>query len=313
MQQVGGVAEGWWRVQHAPAPEAPTALPTDLQNAQQSWPLAALPPSPLARRLMRRRAYGRKLGLAVFAALSGALAFSLLTDAGRETRGALSLLPDADQVLFWTGLRLDQVALSGQRFTPDSDIFDALDLANARSLLSFHSDAARERIEALPWIETASITREIPGALEVRVTERKPTAVWLHEGREILIDATGRVLSALKPGTAVKLPRVAGEGAPEHAQALLELLARYPGIAERFEVAERVGERRWSLRFKNGIKVELGADREAVAFAALSSAEDLGKLLNGHDLIIDLRTRGRITVRPALSGPSAQTASNTQS
>jgi cell division protein FtsQ len=267
----------------------------------------------MPRRLMRQRAYGRKLGLAVFAALSGALAFSLLTDAGRETRAAMSLLPDADQVLFWTGLRLDQVALSGQRFTPDSDIFDALDLAKARSLLSFHSNAARERIEALPWIETASISREIPGALEVRVTERKPTALWLREGREILIDSTGRVLSALKPGTAVKLPRVAGEGAPEHAQALLDLLARYPAIAERLEVAERIGERRWSLRFKNGVRVELGVDREAIAFAALSSAEDLGKLLTGHDLIIDLRTRGRITVRPALPETGAQTASNTQS
>ncbi len=267
----------------------------------------------MPRRLMRQRAYGRKLGLAVFAALSGALAFSLLTDAGRETRAAMSLLPEADQVLFWTGLRLDQVALSGQRFTSDSDIFDALDLANARSLLSFHSNAARERIEALPWIETASITREIPGALEVRVTERKPTALWLHEGREILIDATGRVLSALKPGTATKLPRVVGEGAPEHVQALLDLLARYPAISERFEVAERIGQRRWSLRFKNGVRVELGVDREAIAFSALSSAEDLGKLLNGHDLIVDLRTRGRITVRPAGPAAGAQTASNTRS
>ena len=167
---------------------APTT-PHDLHNhrlrsaARAASPFADGPPPDAAARL------GRKLGLAAFAALSGALAFSLLTDAGRQTRDAMSLLPEADQVLFWTGLRLDQVALSGQRFTSDSDIFDALDLANARSLLSFHSTAARRRIEALPWIETASITREIPGALDIRVTERKPTALWLHEGREILIDS----------------------------------------------------------------------------------------------------------------------------
>ena len=262
---------------------------------------------------MRRRAYGRKLGLAMFASLSGALAFSVLTDAGRDTRAATSFLPDADKVLFWTGLRVDQVALSGQRFTPDSDIFDALDLPNARSLLGFQSNAARERIEALRWIETASITREIPGALEVRVTERRPTALWLHEGREILIDATGRELSALKAGTQVKLPRFKGEGAPQRVQALLELLARYPSIADRFELGERVGDRRWRLHFKHGVKVELGADREAVAFSALSSAADLGKLLDGHDLTIDLRTRDRISVRPAPPSASAQTAANTQS
>ena len=53
--------------------------------------------------------------------------------------------------------------------------------------------------------------------------------------------------------------------------------------------------------------------RSRRADLAGSSAEDLGKLLNGHDLIIDLRTRGRITVRAALPEAGAQTASNTQS
>jgi len=313
LQQVGGVAETSWQVQHAPAPETATTLPPALPRLT-AMPAVPLPARGEARRLRpRRRSYGRKLGMAVFATLSGALAFSLLTDAGRQTRAALPLLPEADQVLYWSGLNIDQVALSGQRFTSDADIFDALDLPNARSLLTFDSTAARERIEALPWIATASITREIPGSLEIHVTERRPTALWLRGGREYLIDATGRVLSALKPGTRVNLPRVAGEGAAEHAQALVDLVTRYPSIAERFELAERVGERRWTLRLKNGVMVRLGAGREAIAFAALSSPEDLGKLLSGHDLIIDLRTRGRVSVRPALQDAGAQSASNTPS
>jgi len=261
----------------------------------------------------RRRAYGRKLGFAVFTTLSGALAFSLLTDGGRQTRAMASLLPEAEQVLSWTGLRIDQVVLSGQRFASDTDIFDAIDLPNAGSLLSFDSTAARERIEKLPWIETASINRIFPGTLDVRVTERKPAALWLRGGREFLIDATGRVLSAVKPGTQTGLPRVAGEGAAAQAKALFDLVRRYPPIAERFELAERVGGRRWTLHLRGGVTIHLGADREAVAFAQLSSADSLGKLLSGRDLIIDLRTRGRITVRRDPLRASAQTASATQS
>ena len=67
--------------------------------------------------------------------------------------------PEVDEVLYWTGLRIDQVTVSGQRFTPDADVFDALDLLNVRSLLSIDSAAARERIERLPWIATATINR----------------------------------------------------------------------------------------------------------------------------------------------------------
>jgi cell division protein FtsQ len=261
----------------------------------------------------RRRPYGRKLGFAVFTTLSGALAFSLLTDGGRQTRAMVPLLPKAEQVLSWTGLRIDQVALSGQQFTSDTEIFDAIDLPNARSLLSFDSTAVRERIEKLSWVQTASISRIFPGTLDVRISERKPAALWLRGGREFLIDATGRVLSAVKPGTQTGLPRVAGEGAAAQAQALLDLVRRYPPIAERFDLARRVGGRRWTLRLQNGVTIHLGADREAVAFAELSSADRLGKLLSGHDLIIDLRTRGRITVRPDPQRADAPTASATQS
>jgi cell division protein FtsQ len=126
--------------------------------------------------------------------------------------------------------------------------------------------------------------------------------VWLNEGREFLVDASGRVLSALKAGTNVRLPRFSGAGAPEQAQSLLELVVRFPRVAERFEMAERVGERRWTLHLKDGVVVHLGSDREAVALAALSSPDELGKFLTARNVIVDLRVAGRFTVRPRPPG-----------
>jgi cell division protein FtsQ len=254
---------------------------------------------------LRRRSFGLKLGFVVFAGLSGAFAFSVLTDGGRHVRAMAPFFPEVDEVLYWTGLRIDQVAVSGQRFTPDADIFDALDLPNVRSLLSIDSAAARESIERLPWIATATISRIFPGSLKVHVTERKPAALWIRGEREYLIDATGRVLSAVKPGTERGLPRVAGEGAASEAKALFDLVARYPAIAQRFVMAERVGERRWTLRLTDDVTVHLGPDREAMAFEALSSVADLGQLLSGRYVIVDLRSHGRITVRPDTHGPSS--------
>jgi cell division protein FtsQ len=235
----------------------------------------------------------------MFMGLSGALAFSLLTDGGKQTRAVATFLPDADQVLAWTGLLIEQVALSGQRFTSDADVFEAVDLPSTGSLVTFDAAAARARIERLPWVSTAAISRIFPGALEVRLTERQPGALWLNDGREYLVDASGRVLSALKKGTNVRLPRLSGAGAPEQAQALLDLIVRFPRISERFEMAERVGKRRWTLHLKDGVVVHLGVDREAAAFAALSSPDELGKLLTAHDVIIDLRASGRVSVRAA--------------
>lgn len=305
MQQVGGATDIGKRVPQAPSLDPNATLHSMLSNPP---PEARPEPLPSATLLPRRRqserhaSLGRKLGLTLFMGLSGALAFSLLTDGGKHTRTVATLLPEMGEVLYWTGLRIEQVGLSGQRFTTDSDVFGALDLPNAGSLVTFDAAAARTRIEDLPWVQTATISRIYPGSLEVRLTERRPMAMWSNDGRDYLVDASGRVLSALKSGTNVRLPRLAGAGAPEQAQALLELIVRYPRIAERFEMAERVGGRRWTLHLKDAVVVHLGADREAASLAALSAPDDLGKLLAARNLIIDLRVAGRMTLRPAPQG-----------
>ena len=50
--------------------------------------------SPRRPRTPRRAAFGRKLGLAVFMGLSGALVFSILTDGGKQTRAVATFLPE---------------------------------------------------------------------------------------------------------------------------------------------------------------------------------------------------------------------------
>jgi cell division protein FtsQ len=298
LQQVGGASEIPQRVPQALSldPDA-TALPPPPPPADQASRSNEF--FPRRRPVSRQATLGRKLALTLFMALSGALVFSILTDGGKQTRAVATFLPSTDELLYWMGLRVEQVALSGQRFTADADVFDAMDLLNTGSLVTFDAAGARERIEKLPWVSTAAISRIFPGSLDVRITERQPSALWINEGREYLVDGSGRVLSALKKGTKVRLPRFSGAGAPEQAQVLLDLIVRFPRIAERFELAERVGERRWTLHLKGGVLVHLGADREAVAFAALSSPAELGKLVETPNAIIDLRTRGRVTVRVA--------------
>ncbi len=304
MQQVGGVTEIPKRVPLALSldPDTTAAPPPPLGQATDASAFF-----PRRRPASRQASVGRRLALTLFMGLSGALVFSILTDGGRQTRAVATFLPETDTVLSWMGMRVEQVALSGQRFTSDADVFEAIDIPTTGSLVTFDAAQARERIEKLPWVSTAAISRIFPGALDVRITERQPSALWIDNGREYLVDDSGRVLSALKKGTNVKLPRLSGVGAPAQAQALLDLIVRFPRIAERFEMAERVGERRWTLHLKSGVVVHLGADREAVALAALSSPDELGKLIDTPNTIVDLRTRGRITVRAAPS-PAAATA-----
>ena len=239
------------------------------------------------------------------AVIAGAVSFLALTGGGRDVRAQIPIMPALERLAALGGFGVDEVVIAGHSFTPDTDIFDAVDLDNVHSFLSLDAGAVRARIERLPWVLAAELTREFPGRLNVRISERKPSAVWRRGDREFLIDQTGRVLSAVKAGSPIDLPRVAGEGAETVANALLSLLARFPDFARRLESAEWMAGRRWTLNLAGGVIVHLPADREALSLAALTSSGDLAALITGPARIIDLRAPGRVSVRPAPAVPAS--------
>ena len=224
--------------------------------------------------------------------------------------GQSGLRANLDGVARLTGFGIDMVVLTGHQFTSDSDIFDALDLPNARSLMSFDTEGVRRRLERLPWVLSADLTRVFPDRLDVRVRERKAFAVWVHDGQSLLIDDSGRQLSAVNRSEGLGLARVSGEGAPEDAQRFLSILTQVPDIYQKLDFAERVGERRWSVHLTNGVIVHLPPDRESAALATVARGGRLARLLEPGNRVIDLRSPGRIAVRAsaARTRPEGQAA-----
>jgi cell division protein FtsQ len=203
----------------------------------------------------------------------------------------------------FAGLGLRQVTVSGHRFMADTEVYAALDLQGARTLLTFDARAARARLEQLPWIARASIERLMPDGVDVRVTERVPFAVWRAGEQSWLIDRDGRKLQAVPADVMPRLLRVAGEGAPKEAAAVAALLLDFPHIARRVQVAERVGGRRWRLHVAGGGSIDLPAAGEADALARLTRLYESG--LAGAKGI-DVRVSARVLVRGLDSPATAE-------
>jgi len=262
----------------------------------------ALPgrPASAAVRLKRKQARRNAFGLTtVAAALIGAAVFAGLTHWGANAREARPFIEEADRLAELAGFGVQQVFLTGHRMTSDRDIFDALDLTHARSLLRFDGNAARERIEELPWIKTAAITRIFPDGISIEVTEREPLAVWHIDGRDLLIDATGRVLGAAPPQAKAELPLVSGKNASTAAATMLEQLDAFPRIRGRLQEAVFVAGRRWTLLLKDGPTLHLPAERMTEALARITDEPELTQLLNNSRYAaIDLRFPDRIVLSP---------------
>ena len=289
MQSLETGPEIWRRASPSPAPRP---------VLKSSQPTLAVP-------IVHRRGSLLPATTSALATALVALAVLALAATGAMHGAASPLVTELERWLELAGFGLRQVAITGYRFTADGDIFDAIDLEHARTLLSFDSRAAQGRIEALPWVDTASIERILPDRIEVRIKERTPIAVWQRGEGLFLIDVTGRVLAAVPGNRVPPLPRISGEGAAEAAAGLLRVLAAYPAVLRELALAERVGERRWTLWLADGGSILLPATGET---AALVRAVAIRGALAWRAIAIDLR----VANRPLIAGapPSGAVATN---
>lgn len=315
MQQVKANSRFWWRALDAHLPAEPRTLPAVFRPAVIPSPQGLKPAAPAPfkleipkgerhRRLRTRKGNAGRVLLAATAlfACTAATGAALVTGAVEPQRIQIMMSNEAEQIMLRLGFGIEQVSLSGHQYTADGDIYDALGLADIRTFADFDAAAALKRLEQLPWVETAQITRVFPGAMRVEVRERRPAALWSLKGRNYLIDGTGRVLGAAG-SDGWRLPRIAGEGANVDAALLFTALNRHPEIAAQVARAERISGRRWSLVLNNGTRLELGADREVESLDQIARNTDLRRALSGPPMIADVRTTGRLTIRQAaLSG-----------
>lgn len=223
------------------------------------------------------------------------------------------------------GFALGEVFVEGRTATDQDTIMKTLGIARGEPLLTYDLKAAQARLAELPWVLEARVERRLPDALYVRLVERKPMALWQHDGKMTVIDNDGRplgdaaALAARGDKTLDRLPQVVGQGAAEAARDLLDALSHVPVIERRVAAAVRVGKRRWDLTMDNRVVVRLPEERMVQALHQLAEMEAREGVLGRDVLSLDLRQPDRMTVRlpdpppePEHSGgakkPSATTA-----
>ncbi len=198
-----------------------------------------------------------------------------------------------------SGMTLQEILVTGRRNSPREALLDAVQLTRGSPTLSFDPHAAKARIEALPWVRSASVQRLLPNTVVMRLEERQPLALWQHRGQFRLIDERGEVIPLERLDAFADLLTVVGEEAPAHAAKLLELLATQASLRDRVRAAVWVGGRRWNLRLDNDIDIALPEDDSVEAWARLAEYERVHRILNRDIKLVDLRLPDRLVVRRA--------------
>lgn len=137
---------------------------------------------------IKRRKFGRK-------AWKGYFRVALLVVVAAICVGALFaagqfLLTSPTMALSSPG----QVELTGNHFATRASIIEIFAPDRGHSVLRIPLDQRRAQIEALPWVERATVRRVLPNGIQVEIVERAPIA-FLRDGSDLfLVDKQGMIL-----------------------------------------------------------------------------------------------------------------------
>ncbi|MBP2299495.1 cell division protein FtsQ/DivIB [Azospirillum picis] len=290
-------------------PEFRAAARPRLRDDEMPTPPRAMTAS--AEKGKRRRAWPRWTRSAVKSALMLVPVLGLAATAGSAWKHgnlADNLQAAEDGLIRATGslgFRLQEILVVGRSETERDAVLDALGVRRGEPILSIDLADAKQRLEELPWVSSASIERRLPGFLYIRLSERQPMAIWQHDRQFTVIDRAGRPLAdamelARRGNQRIDtLPQVVGANAPQQVHTLLSALDNAPTIAPMLSSASWISDRRWNLQLSNGVTVRLpeGTGEMRNALRQLEQMHTANRVLDRDIVAIDLRQPDRAAIQ----------------
>jgi cell division protein FtsQ len=204
------------------------------------------------------------------------------------------------------GFEVTDIAVSGVSGVRAEEVRDLALPEGRASMLSADPGDARARIETLTWVEKASVRRLWPSTLRINVTRRQAYALWKKPAAPPVVAKSAPIQPAAKvQWTALTGTPVVIGAAPQAAQPLVAAVERSSVLRSRVQSATLVGERRWDLKLRSGAVLALPAENAQAALDQAVQWQTCCAMLDRPLARIDLRTPGRVVVRPAANRAGA--------
>lgn len=167
------------------------------------------------------------------------------------------------------GLAATDIELSGLHLHDPHEVLTKMGVRPGGPLIGFDAKKAKNELQQLDWIDSATVVRRFPNQLQITIVEREPFVVWQHKGALYVVDQKGNTMKGAVARGNMML-HVVGEGANIAALELVNQMEATPALMLEVKAAVRVGDRRWDLYMKNGVVLALP---ESDLESALSAAE----------------------------------------
>lgn len=248
------------------------------------------------------------LAIAAMVGLLGA-SYHIAQSTGLTDRARFAAMDQMIGAADQFGLQIRDILSEGRQRTSPGEIYRILEPYYGQSILSVDISAIQQRLQSLPWVREAAVTRHFPDRLTTTIVEHRPIAIWQPgmgqpqdrhpSSGPALVSDRGDIIQISAVSPYRHLPILSGADAPVAAADLLRLVRTEPGLGRLVTGAERVDGRRWNVFIDGRIEVRLPEQAPELAWQRLARWHSQQSLLTRAVDAVDLRLGDRVIVRLA--------------
>ena len=135
------------------------------------------------------------------------------------------------------GFRVNDITVEGRKRTQRDDLLAAVNIRQNDPIFAVDLPEMHSRIEALPWVERATVLRRLPNIIHIDLHEREPFGFFKSGKNLALIDDKGVTITRDHLAQFGHLPVFSGKGAALRAANFMEMLQAYPVLRNRMVAA----------------------------------------------------------------------------
>ncbi len=195
------------------------------------------------------------------------------------------------------GFGIAAITITGQRELLSNEVLALAGIKPVDSLIFLNAQTVRKRLVAAPMIRSADVRKLYPNQLVIAIRERKADAVWQRNGEVSIIAGDGRRIDKMRDQRYARLPFIVGPGANKRFHEYRKILSSAGHLRSKIRAGALIAERRWTIKFKNGLELKLPEAGPAPAMALFASLDKKHDLLDKDLILADMRTPGRFVGR----------------
>ena len=170
----------------------------------------------------------------------------------------------------------DEIANFARKYLADN-----LDINNSKAL-----EYLKSAIQTLPWVKEVVISISLQDSLNIFIKEYQPFAIWEDGDKKYIVSKESKIIAVDDVAEFNNLVILTGKNAHKNVKYFFNILSIDPEISKNIYSATWIGDRRWDIRFGNGLLVKLPSNHNDNMQDAWNN---LIKIYNMPGSLIDLK------------------------